>query len=113
MMRLKNTHFLAAFHSTPMTRGRRSSNVQFGSACAKVPVCYLASSVVVVVFVGDCLPLGDLGCALRHRPAPVAPWLPHEGLSNGEGGLGHEFVPPGAVLRQICLLGEHRRKVEA
>ena len=36
-------------------------------------------------------------CALRHRPAPVfrshpgvAPWLPHEGPANGEGGRGHE-----------------------
>jgi hypothetical protein len=29
--------------------GPRSSNVQLGSACARVPVYYLASSVVVVV----------------------------------------------------------------
>ena len=42
----------------------------------------------------------------------VAPWLSHEGLANGEGGRSHELVPPGAVLRQVCPLGEHRREVE-
>ena len=75
---------------------------------------YLVSS-VVVVGVEDRPPFGDLGCALRHRPAPVlrsnpgvAPWLPHEGLANGEG-----FVPPDAALRQARPLGEHRQKVEA
>ena len=79
---------------------------------------YLFSS-VVVVGVEDRPPLGDLSRALRHRPAlvlwghpGVAPWLPHEGLANGEGGRGHELVPPGAVLRQVCPLGEHRREVE-
>ena len=73
-----------------------------------MPVYHLFSS-VVVVGVEDRPPLGDLGCALRHRPAlvlrshpGVAPWLPHEGLANGEGGRGHELVPPGAVLRQMC-----------
>ena len=95
-----------------MTRDRtRSSSTHFGSACARVPVYYLLSS-VVVVGVEDRPPFSDLSCALRHRPAPVlrsrlgvAPWLPHEGLANGEG-----FVPPGAVLRQECPHGEHRRK---
>jgi hypothetical protein len=43
----------------------------------------VSREVAVVVFVGDCLPFGDLGCALRHRPAPVAPWLPHEWLASG------------------------------
>ena len=83
-----------------------------------MPVYHLFSS-VVVVGVEDRPPLGDLGCALHHRPAlvfrshpGVAPWLPHEGLANGEGGRGHELVPPGAVLRQVCPLGEHRREVE-
>ena len=83
-----------------------------------MPVYYLVSS-VVVVGVEDRPPLGDLGCALRHRPAlvlrshpGVAPWLPHEGLADGEGGRSHELVPPGAVLRQVCPLGEHRREVE-
>ena len=97
------------------TRGWGSSNAQLGSASARVPVYYLVSS-VVVVGVEDRPPLGDLGCALRHRPAlvlrshpGVAPWLPHEGLANGEGGRGHELVPPGAVLRQVCPLGEHRQ----
>ena len=78
------------------TRGRRSSNVQFGSACAWVPVYYPVSP-VVVVFVEDSPPFGDPGCALRHCPAHVlrshpgvAPWLPHEGLANGEGERGHE-----------------------
>ena len=58
-----------------------------------MPVYYLVSS-VVVVGVEDRPPLGDLGCALRHRPAlvlrshpGVAPWLPHEGLANGEGSV--------------------------
>jgi len=76
----------------------------------------LASS-VVVVGVEDRPPFGDLGCALRHRPTlvlrshpGVAPWLPHEGFANGEGGRGYE--PPGAILRQVCPLGEHRRKAE-
>ena len=76
-------------------------------------------SSVVVVGVEDRPPFGDLGCALRHRPTlvlrshpGVAPWLPHEGFANGEGGRGYELVPPGAVLRQVCPLGEHRRKAE-
>ena len=79
---------------------------------------YLFSS-VAAVGVEDRPPFGDLGCALRHRPAfvlrshpGVAPWLPHEGLANGEGGRSHELVPPGAVLRQVCPLGKHRREVE-
>ena len=57
--------------------------------------------------------------ALRYRPTlvlrshpGVAPWLPHEGFANGEGGRGYELVPHGAVLRQVCPLGEHRRKAE-
>ena len=100
------------------TRGRRSSNVQLASACARVPVYYLTSP-VAVVGVEDRPPFSDLGCALRHRPAPVlrsqpgvAPWLPHEGHANGEGGRGHDLLPPGAVLRQACPLGELRREVE-
>jgi len=36
-----------------------------------VPVCYLASSVVVVV--EDRPPFGEFGCALRHRPAGACP----------------------------------------
>jgi hypothetical protein len=83
------------------------------TASARVPVHYLASS-VVVVGVENRPPLGNLGCALRHRPTlvlrshpGVAPWLPHRGLANGEGGHGHELVLPGAVLRQVCLLGGH------
>ena len=42
---------------------------------------------------------------------PGCTWLPHEGLANGEGGRGQELLPPGAVLRQACSLGELRRKV--
>ena len=42
----------------------------------------------------------------------VAPWLSHEGLTKFEGGLGHELVPPGAVLRQGSPFGEGRREVE-
>ena len=78
---------------TCTTRDRRGSNVQLGSACARMPVYYRASSVVVVVGVEDRPPFGNLGCALRHHPALIlrghpglAPWLPHEGLANGEGG---------------------------
>ena len=37
--------------------------------------------------------------ALRGHPG-VASWLSHEGLTKFEGRLGHELVPPGAVLRQ-------------
>jgi len=48
---------------------------------------------------------------LRSHPG-AAPWLPHEGLANGEGGRGYELVPPGAVLCQVCRLGEHRREIE-
>ena len=115
-MRLEEPCFLAAFHSTPIhARDRtRSSNVQFGSACERVPVYYLASS-VDVVGIEDRPPFGDSGCALRHRPAPVlrsysglAPWLQHEGHANGEW-----FVLPDAAMRQACSPGEHRRKVEA
>ena len=72
---------------------------------------YCLASSVDVAGVEDRPPCGDLGCALRHRLAlvlrirpGVAPWLPHEGLANSEGGRGHEFVPPGAVLRQECKL---------
>ena len=68
----------------------------------------LVSSVVGGVEVRP--PLGDLGRALfsqallvlRGHPG-VAPWLSHEGLTKFEGGLGHELVPPGAVLRQGSL----------
>ena len=93
-------------------------NAQFGSACERVPVFYLASS-VVVVGIEDRSPFSDLGCALRHRPAPVlrshpgvVPWLPHEGPASGEGGRGHRHVPPHEVLHQTCSRGELRRKVE-
>jgi len=41
---------------------RRNSRPRDGSACARVPVYYLVSS-VVVVGVEDRPPLGDLGCA--------------------------------------------------
>ena len=82
------------------TRGRRSSNVQLGSACARMPLYCLASSVVVVGVEGR-PPFGDLGCALRRRLATVlrsqpgvAPWLPHEGLANGEGGVVTSFCHP-------------------
>ena len=109
MMCLEDIQFVAGVHSPPMhdPGRRRNSRPCDGSASARAPVCYLVSS-VVVVGVEDRPPLGDLGCALRHRPAlvlrshpGVAPWLPHEGLANGEGGRGHELVPPGAVLRQV------------
>jgi hypothetical protein len=120
MMRLEGTWFAAAFHSTPMhDPGPESSDVQFGSACARVPV-YNPASPVAVVGVEGRPPFGDLGCALRHRPAPVlqirpgvAPLLPHEGFANGEGWRGHELLPPGAVLRQACQSGGHLRKVKA
>ena len=96
------------------TRGRRSFNVQFESACAWLSVYYPVSPVAVVV-VEDSPPFGDPGCVLRHRPAPVlrshrgvAPWLPHEELANGEGVRGHEPVSPRAVLREACPLSELR-----
>jgi len=70
-----------------------------------LPVCYLSSS-VVVVGVEDRPPLGDLGRALRHRSTlvlrghpGVPPWLPHEGLANGEGGFG--VVQGTAWLRYV------------
>ena len=77
----------------------------------------LVSSVVGGVEVRP--PLGDLGRALfsqallvfRGHPG-VAPWLSHEGLTKFEGGLGHELVPSGAVLRQGSPFGEGRREVE-
>jgi len=107
------------FILTPCTtRGRRNSNVQLGSAYSMMPVYYLASSVAAVGVEGR-PPFGDLGCALRHRLAlvlrrhpGVAPWLPHERRVNGEGGRGHKFLSPGAVLRQVRPLGEDRRNVE-
>ena len=77
----------------------------------------LISSVVGGVEVRP--PLGDLGRALfsqallvlRGHPG-VAPWLSHEGLTKFEGGLGHELVPPGAVLRQGSPFREGRWEVE-
>ena len=98
-------------------RGRRSSNVQFGSACAKVPVFYIVSS-VVVVGVEDRPPFVNLGCALHHRSAPVLRSHPPrgcrtKGLPMAKGGVVTKLVPPDAVLRQACPLGEHRRKVGA
>ena len=49
MMCLEDTWFVAAFYSTPMhDPGLKRSNVQLRSVCARVPVYYLASSVVVV-----------------------------------------------------------------
>ena len=78
---------------------------------------YLISSVVV----GDEVrpPPGGLGRALfshsllvlRGQPG-VASWLSHAGLTEFEWGLGHELVPPGAVLRQGSPFGEGRREVE-
>ena len=64
-------------------------------------------------------PPSDLGRALfsqallvlRGHPG-VAPWLSHEGLTKFEGGLGHELVPPGAVLRQGSPIREGRQEVE-
>ena len=65
MMCLEATWFVAAFHSTPMhDPGPESSDVQFGSACARVPV-YNPASPVAVVGVEDRPPFSDLGCALR------------------------------------------------
>ena len=56
--------------------------------------------------------------ALRRRPTlvlrdhpGVPPWLPHDGFANGEEGFG-ELLLPGAVLRQVYPLGEHRREIE-
>jgi len=98
---------LRFFNLTPMHGPGRRRNWRpcDGPACASL------SFSVAAVGVEDRPPLGDLGRALRHRPK-LAPWLPHEGLANGEGGLGHELVPPGAVLRQVFPFGEHRREIE-
>ena len=86
------------------TRGRRSSNVQLGYACARVPVYYLVSS-VAVVGVGDRPPFSDLGCALRNSPALVL--RSHPGVAT---------VPPrgcrtkglpmakGGVVTSLCLI---------
>ena len=100
------------------TSTRRSFRPQAYLLFRPHPVYYL-SFPVVVVGIEDRPPLGDLGRALRHRPTlvlrghpGVPPWLPHEGLANGEGGLGRKLVPPGAVLRQVCPFGEHRREIE-
>ena len=78
---------------------------------------YLISSLVVGGEVGP--PPGDLGRALfshsllvlRGQPG-VASWLSHAGLTKFERGLGHELVPPGAVLREGSPFGEGRREVE-
>ena len=46
--------------------------------------------------------------ALVHRSCPdVALWLPHEVLTNVEGGRGHGLVLLGMVLSQVSPLGEH------
>ena len=119
MMCLEDTWFVAAFHSTPM----HDPGLKEAQRPARVGVCKGAS---VLPGLLSC-------CCWRRRPpavrrsrlraAPpfdacprshpgVAPWLPHEGFANGEGGSGYELVPPGAVLPQVCPLGEHRRKAE-
>ena len=45
---------------------------------------------------------------MLHRPAfvlrihpGVAPWLPHKGLANGEGGRGSELIPPAIHIERI------------
>ena len=116
MMCLEEVWFVAMIHLrffnlTPMhdPGRRRNSRPRDGSACARVPVYYLVSS-VVVVGVEDRPPLGDLGCALHHRPAlvfrshpGVAPWLPHEGLEGtGTGNRGRGCGQP--CVRVCCAL---------
>jgi len=39
---------------------------------------------------------------IRSHPG-VAPWFPHGGLAIGEEGRGHEFLPSGAILRQVRI----------
>ena len=115
MMCLEEVWFVAMIHLrffnlTPMhDPGRRRNSRPCDCECKGA----------VVVGVKNRPPLGNLGCALRHRPTlvlrshpGVAPWLPHRGLANGEGGHGHELVLPGAVLRQGSPFREGRRKVE-
>jgi len=110
MMCNKDTWFVAAFRSTPM----HNPGLKEVQRPARVCVCRGAS-------VQPCL----LSCAvrrsrLRAAPPPDAcppesPWCrrgSHEGFANGEGGHDYELVPPGAVLRQVCPLGEHRQKAE-
>ena len=64
MMCLEATWFVVAFHSTPMhDPGPEEFQRPLGSACARVLVYCLASS-VVVVGVGDRPPFSDLGFCL-------------------------------------------------
>ncbi len=78
-------------------------------------VYYLMNSVVGGAEVEVRPPLGDLGPVLFSKALlvpGVASWLSHEELTKFEGGLGHELLPPGAVLRQGSPFGEGRREVE-
>ena len=116
MMCLEDTWFVAAFHSTPMhDPGLKESNIQLGSACARVSVYYLASSVVVVVGVEDRPPFGDLGYALRHRPTlvlrshpGVAPWLPHEGFADPR--VVQTMGARGVLLNIDLIIGDSARR---
>ena len=95
MICLEGYSVCGGVHSPPCTT-RVDEGVRVrvtGLRVQGMPVYHLFSS-VVVVGVEDRPPLGDLSRALRHGPAlvlwghpGVAPWLPHEGLANGEGGL--------------------------
>ena len=101
MMRLENTWFVAAFHSTLM----HDPGPEEFQRPARVCVCRGASVRPCLLScccgVEDRPPFGDFGCALRHRPALVLrsnpgvdPWLPHEELANGEGSSVTRFFNP-------------------
>ena len=90
---------------------RRDSRPCDGSAQCQgpgLPVHCLISSIVAGVEVRPLL--GDLGRALLSQALlvlrghlGVACWLSYEGLTKFEGGLGHELVPPGAILRHGAI----------
>ena len=119
MMRLEGKWFGAAFHSIPM-HGPRPEDFQ-----CPVRVCVCKGASVLLCLLSCCCwrrrPPAARRPRLRAAPPPGAcppesPWcrpvVAARRACQWRRERGHELVPPGAVLRQVFPLGEHRRKVE-
>ena len=113
---------MAVFHSTPPARPGSTKGFASVWRVGAVPVaCALPYQLLVALKSARRLAISAARCSAKRclssgvtLVSPLGPWLSHEGLTKFEGGLGHELVPPGAVLRlrQGSRFGEGRREVE-